>query len=170
MAEYETVKQPFEPIYNENSKILILGSLPSVKSRETGFFYGHPQNRFWKLIAKLYRYEVPETIEEKKKMLMNEGIALWDVIETCEIKGSDDNSIRNIVIADFNSILEKCNIEKIIANGKTTAKLYNRYAKCNTGREIIELPSTSPANARYSLEALIEKWGEHLGNNEGNDF
>lgn len=158
MAEYERITQPFEPIFNKESRILILGSLPSVKSREVGFYYGHPQNRFWKVIAGIYGFDVPQSVDEKKEMLYKCRIAIWDVIESCEIKGSSDSSIREAVVADFESILAKGNIEKIFANGKTSGKLYNKFAKENTGREIIELPSTSPANAAYSLEKLISKW------------
>lgn len=158
MGEYERITQPFEPIFNKESRILILGSLPSVKSREVGFYYGHPQNRFWKVISGIYGFDVPQSVDEKKEMLYKCRIAIWDVIESCEIKGSSDSSIREAVVADFESILAKCNIEKIFANGKTSGKLYNKFAKEKTGREIIELPSTSPANAAYSLEKLISKW------------
>ena len=158
MAEYERVKQPFEPVYNKDSRILILGSLPSVQSRETGFYYGHPQNRFWKVIAGIYGLEVPQNVLEKKELLYKCRIAVWDVIESCEIKGSSDSSIKEAMVADFNTILDNCNIENIFANGKTAEILYNRYGKAKTGREIIGLPSTSPANAAYSLEKLIQKW------------
>nr|WP_315023258.1 DNA-deoxyinosine glycosylase [uncultured Aminipila sp.] len=158
MADYERIKQPFEPIYDKHSRILILGSLPSVKSRENGFYYGHPQNRFWKVIAGIYGLDVPKNVLEKKELLYKYRIAVWDVIESCEIKGSSDSSIREVVAADLNTILGKCNIEKIFANGKTAGKLYNRFGKVKTGRDIIELPSTSPANAAYSLEKLMMKW------------
>ncbi len=158
MAEYERITQPFEPIFNKESRILILGSLPSVKSRDLGFYYGHQQNRFWKVIAGIYGLEVPKSIEEKKDMLYKCKIAIWDVIESCDIKGSSDSSIKNAVVADFDKILESCNIEKIFANGKLTEKLYNKFAKDKNGRDIILLPSTSPANAAYSLEKLISKW------------
>ncbi|MBE6034179.1 MAG: DNA-deoxyinosine glycosylase [Clostridiales bacterium] len=158
MAEYERIVQPFEPVYDQNAKILILGSLPSVKSRENGFYYGHPQNRFWKVIAAVYDREVPQTILEKKELLHKCGIAVWDVIESCEIKGSSDSSIREVVTADFQVVLRKCNIKKIFANGKTAERLYNKFGKLQTGREIIVLPSTSPANAAYSLEKLIQQW------------
>lgn len=158
MADYERIKQPFEPVYDKDSRILILGSLPSVKSRENGFYYGHPQNRFWKVIAGIYGLDVPENILKKKELLHQCGIAVWDVIESCEIKGSSDSSIREVVTADLNTILERCTIEKIFANGKTAGSLYNKFAKEKTKREIIELPSTSPANAAYSLEKLIIKW------------
>lgn len=158
MADYERIKQPFEPVYDQYSRILILGSLPSVKSRENGFYYGHPQNRFWKVIAGIYGQDVPENILDKKDLLYKCRIAVWDVIESCEIKGSSDSSIKEVVTADLNTILDRCAIEKIFANGKTAGRLYNKFAKDKTGRDIIELPSTSPANAAYSLEKLMIEW------------
>ncbi|QAT42615.1 DNA-deoxyinosine glycosylase [Aminipila luticellarii] len=158
MAEYEKIKQPFEPVYDKDSRILILGSLPSVKSRENGFYYGHPQNRFWKVIADIYGSTAPVNIEEKKELLHQCKIALWDVIESCEIKGSSDSSIRDVKTADLRMILNQCPIEELFANGKTAEKLYNKFSRTETGRQIIALPSTSPANAAYSLEKLIRRW------------
>lgn len=158
MSEYEWIKQPFEPVFNSQSEILILGSLPSVKSREQGFYYGHPQNRFWKVIAGVYGIAVPKSIDEKKQMLYECRIAVWDVIESCRIKGSSDSSIKDVTAADFTEILGCSSIKKIFANGKTAAKLYNKLAKEKTGMEITELPSTSPANAAYSIEKLIDVW------------
>ena len=149
---------PFPPLYNKNSKILILGSFPSVKSREQMFFYGHPQNRFWKVIAQLTGEEVPKTIEEKKTLLLRNGIAIWDVIHSCKIIGSSDSSIQDVVVNDFSNILKNANIEKIYANGGKAYELYQKYAFEKTGREIIKLPSTSPANAGWSLERLCEVW------------
>ncbi len=158
MQSYETVTHTFEPVYNEDSKVLILGSLPSVKSRENGFYYGHAQNRFWKLLAYLYEREVPKSTQEKIDMLLFCQIAIWDVIKSCEIMGSSDSSIQNVVPMDLNQILRVCDIKQIYANGKTAAKLYRTYHQELTGRDIIELPSTSPANAAYSLERLVENW------------
>lgn len=158
MAEYERVHHTFEPIYNEQSRILILGSFPSVKSREYGFYYGHPRNRFWKVIAAVFECNVPETLHEKKQMLFQNEIALWDVIESCDIIGSSDNTIKNVQPANISRILESGNIQKIIANGKVAKRLYDKYMKEKTGIEILELPSTSPANAIYSLERLIDTW------------
>lgn len=155
---YEQVVHEFAPVFDENSKVLILGSFPSVKSRENQFYYGHPQNRFWKVIALLTDSEVPQTIEEKKTVLLEHGIAVWDVIASCEIVGSSDSSIRNVIPADLESILSRCGIRKIYANGGTAKKLYEKYSMEKTGREIIGLPSTSPANAAYSLERLMESW------------
>ena len=158
MDKYQEVRHEFEPIYDENSRILILGSFPSVKSREQQFYYGHPQNRFWKVIAGLVGCQTPVTIEEKRKMLLDNGIAVWDVIAQCEIIGSSDSSIKNVIPADLNVILQNTQISKIFANGGTAKKLYERYQKKAYGKEIIGLPSTSPANASYSLERLLESW------------
>lgn len=155
---YTHVLHEFEPVFDENSKVLILGSFPSVKSRENQFYYGHPQNRFWKVIAGLTGSEVPQTIEEKKKLLLEHGIAIWDVIESCDIIGSSDSSIKNVVPADIGKVLAQANIQKIYANGGTAKRLYEKYTQKKTGREIIGFPSTSPANAAYSLERLLECW------------
>lgn len=152
----------FMPVYNKDSKILILGSFPSVKSREAGFYYHHPQNRFWKVIAGLTEESIPETIEEKKKILLQHNIAIWDVIKSCEITGSSDSSIKEVVPADIESILQKSQIEKIYANGGKAYQLYMRYIFPDTKRDIIKLPSTSPANASYSLERLLEIWKEEI--------
>ena len=158
MGEYQKVKHEFAPVYDKNSRILILGSFPSVKSREQQFYYGHPQNRFWKVIAALTGTSIPETIDEKKKMLLENGIAIWDVIAECEIIGSSDSSIRNVVATDLRQILDCAQIQQIYANGNTAKKLFDKYQKPICGREIKGLPSTSPANAAFSLETLIERW------------
>lgn len=157
---YTHVSHDFEPVFDENSKVLILGTFPSVKSRENQFYYGHPQNRFWKVIAGLTESKVPQTIEEKKKLLLEHGIAIWDVIESCDIIGSSDSSIKNVVPADIERVVANSKIQNIYANGGTAKKLYEKYSKKKTGREIIGLPSTSPANAAYSLERLLECWQE----------
>ncbi len=156
--EYKKIKHTFEPIFNKDSKILILGSLPSVKSREEGFYYGHPQNRFWSVLSSIYNLEIPKIIDEKIEMLINNNIAIWDVIESCDIIGSSDSSIKNVIPADLSKILNNSNIQNIYANGKTASKLYKKYSEKNTGIKIIELPSTSPANATYTLDRLIEAW------------
>lgn len=163
MAEYQKVRHEFPPVYDEHSRILILGSFPSVKSREQQFYYGHPQNRFWKVIAVLTQSEVPTTIEEKKKLLLENRIAVWDVIAQCDIIGSSDSSIKNVTATDLECIFQKADIEQIFANGQTAKKLYDRYQKKNCGREIIGLPSTSPANAAFSLDRLIEEWRRNIG-------
>lgn len=158
MAEMERQTHEFEPVYDEHSKVLILGTFPSVKSRENQFYYGHPQNRFWKVIAALTASEVPETVEEKKKMLLENHIAIWDVIAQCDIIGSSDSSIKNVVPADIGRVLKNSNIKKIYANGNTAKKLYDKYVLPKVQMEIEGLPSTSPANAGYSLERLLEAW------------
>lgn len=158
MAEYQKVKHEFTPVFDAHSKVLILGSFPSVKSREQQFFYGHPQNRFWKVIAGLTESEIPRTIEDKKQMLLRNHIAIWDVIAECEIVGSSDSSIRKVVPTDLHSILQSSQIEKIYANGGTAKKLFEKFQQKSCGRGIIGLPSTSPANAAFSLERLMEAW------------
>ena len=158
--EYEHITHSFEPIYNEDSEILILGTLPSVKSRENNFYYGHKQNRFWKLLAKLCEEETPQTVEEKTAMLLRHHIAIWDVIQSCDIKGSSDSSIKNAVPNDFSFILKTAPIRQIYTNGGTAYKLYHKYCEKVTGFEAVKLPSTSPANASYSLERLIRQWNQ----------
>lgn len=148
----------FEPVYNQESEILILGTFPSVKSREGNFYYHHPKNRFWQVIAILLGEPVPGTIEEKKDMLLRHRVAIWDVIYSCDIKGSSDSSIQNVVPNDIAGLLEKTNIRTIYANGGKAYELYVRYCYDRTGKEIVRLPSTSPANAAYSLEKLVECW------------
>lgn len=154
------IVHPIEPFYQENSKILILGSFPSVKSREQMFFYGHSQNRFWKVISSIFGEKVPNSIEEKKKLLENNGIALWDVIHSCEITGSSDSSIKDARPNDISKILKSANIQKIFVNGKTAKVHYDKYIKNEIGREAICLPSTSPANAAWSLDKLIDAWSQ----------
>lgn len=145
------------PVYDKDSKILILGSFPSVKSRESQFFYGHPQNRFWKVISALTGTSLPQTVEDKRKMLINNNIAVWDVIASCDIEGSSDSSIKNVVVNDLSEILKETNIKTIFLNGGTAYKLFKKYNK-DIDIDIIKLPSTSPANARYSLNMLIDDW------------
>ena len=156
--EYEHIVHSFEPVYDKASEILILGTLPSVKSRENNFYYGHKQNRFWKVLATLLKEPVPDTIEEKKAMLLAHRIALWDVIQSCDIKGSSDSSIKNVQPTDIGMILEKTNITRIYANGNKAGQLYKRYQFPITGVEATVLPSTSPANAAWSLARLCEAW------------
>lgn len=158
MAEYEHVVQPFAPVYDEHSRVLILGSLPSVKSREQGFYYGHPQNRFWKVLAAVFGEAVPETIEEKKRLLLRNGIAVWDVIESCEIIGSSDSSVKHPVPADVQGLLLRSGIRRVYVNGTLAGKLYDQFLAEKTGIPAGKLPSTSPANARYTLSDLIESW------------
>ena len=152
------IEHPFPPLYNKDSRVLILGSFPSVKSRKQKFFYGHPQNRFWKVISAVFKCDEPETIEEKKQFLYENGIALWDVIASCEIAGSSDSSIRNVKVNDLLKILEEADIRQIFVNGKTAEKYFKKYTKAQINRDAICLPSTSPANAAWSVNRLIEEW------------
>ena len=152
------ISHPIDPVYDQNSKVLILGSFPSVKSRETQFFYGHPQNRFWRVLAAVFSAEVPTTTEEKRAFLLHHGIALWDVIASCDIIGSSDVSIKNVVANDVSRILKYAQIQAIYVNGKTAEKHYNRYLKPVLRRDAVCLPSTSPANAGWSVERLVDAW------------
>ena len=146
------------PVYNKNSEILILGSFPSVKSREGQFFYHHKQNRFWKVLSAVVNDVLPETVDEKKEFLLRNHIAVWDVIASCDIEGSSDSSIKNAVPNDFSDILKAAPIRQIYTNGGTAYKLYHKYCEKMTGIKAVKLPSTSPANASYSLDRLIGKW------------
>ena len=154
----EIITHPFPPVYDGSSRVLILGSLPSVKSREQQFFYGHPQNRFWRVLAAVFGCPVPQTVEEKKAMLLANGVALWDVIARCEIAGSSDASIRNAVPNDLAAIFAAADIRAVYCNGTTAYNLYQKYILPVTGREAIKLPSTSPANAAWTLEKLTDAW------------
>lgn len=156
--EKESLRHPFPAVYAPDSRILILGSFPSVKSREQRFFYGHPQNRFWRVLAALLGTDVPQTVEQKRAFLLEHRIALWDVIASCEIAGSSDASIRNAVPNDLSPILETASIRQVFTNGGTAHRLYRKYIYPLTGREDIVLPSTSPANAARSLDALVDAW------------
>ncbi len=156
--EMESLRHPFPAIYAPDSRILTLGSFPSVKSREQMFFYGHPQNRFWRVMAALLGADVPQTVEEKRAFLLANHIALWDVIASCDIMGSSDASIRNAVPNNLTPILETASIRQIFTNGGTAHRLYRKYIYPLTRREDTVLPSTSPANAARSLDALIDAW------------
>jgi len=159
-SRYQHVEHTFEPVYDENSQILILGTFPSVKSREQNFYYGHPQNRFWKVLANLTEECVPKTIDEKKALLLRHRIAVWDVIQSCDIIGSSDSSIKNVVPADIGSILKGSHITKIFANGEKAYRLYKKYCQETTKIPAVKLPSSSPANAIFTLDRLTESWGE----------
>ena len=156
---------PIPPVFDEKSKILILGSFPSVQSRETEFFYGHPQNRFWKVISTILGESLPTTVDEKRELLLKHRVALWDVLASCDIDGSADSSIRNAAPNDISAILSTADVRAIFVNGKTAEKYYNRYIKPLTNRSAICLPSTSPANAATSFERLLDAWqriNDHL--------
>lgn len=161
-AKTQKIKHPFEPICNENSRILILGSFPSVKSREQSFYYGHPQNRFWRMLSGVFGEQTPVSLEEKKEFLLSHAIALYDVISSCEIEGSSDSSIKNATPNDIRSIVEGAQIEKIITNGKLAHKLYEKHIASTVALPEICLPSTSPANAAFSLDRLISEWRAEL--------
>lgn len=168
MEKYQWVPSPrishtFEPVWDQNSRILILGTFPSVKSRENHFYYGHPQNRFWKVIAGLTGSPVPQTIEEKKALLLDNHIAVWDVIASCRIDGSSDGSIRDVVVNDIPSLLNDSHISRIFGNGAKACELYDRHLREMTGMDIEKLPSTSPANAAFQMERLLEAWAVILG-------
>lgn len=152
------IRHPIEPVYDADSKILILGSFPSVKSRESGFFYGHPQNRFWRVLAAVTGQEAPQTIEEKKDFLLKNHIAVWDVIQSCTITGSSDSSIKDVVANDLTQILDSTEIGQIYVNGRKAEQLYQKYIYPKTGIKAVCLPSTSPANAAWNLERLVDVW------------
>lgn len=160
--KHEHIVHPFPPLYDANSEILILGSLPSVKSREQMFFYGHPQNRFWKVMSAVLGEALPTTIEQKKQMLLKHRIALWDTIYSCDIIGSSDSSIKNVTPTDLRQILEKSRVQRIFCNGGTSGRYFQKYQQKVLGMEAAVLPSTSPANAAFSVEKLIQIWGEAL--------
>lgn len=150
------------PLYNADSRILILGSFPSIKSRAGQFFYHHPQNRFWKVLAGVLDCPVPGSIDEKRAMLLSHGIAVWDVIASCEITGSSDSSIKHAVPNEIGPILNAAPIRAVFCNGQTAYKLYRHYLEPRTGRTAAVLPSTSPANAAWSLERLTETWSQAI--------
>ena len=159
------ITHPIEPVYDKASRILILGSFPSVMSREAGFFYGHPQNRFWKVVSAIFEEDIPQTVEEKKAFLLRNHIALWDVVASCDIEGSADATIRNVEPNDINKILTQSDIHAIYVNGKTAFQFYTKYSRPVTNRPAVCLPSTSPANAAWSLDRLLGEWkiiGEEL--------
>lgn len=158
MAETAHIIHPIPPLFDTQSAVLILGSFPSVKSREAKFFYGHPQNRFWRLLALLLGEAEPQTVSEKKRLALTHHIALWDTVRSCTVTGSSDSSIRDVVPNDIGVILQSSPIRQIFCNGATAYRLYQRYIYPKTGFRAVQLPSTSPANAAWSLERLAEAW------------
>lgn len=157
-AKTQRLEHGIMPLFDADSRILILGSFPSVKSRAGAFFYHHPQNRFWKVLAQILEWELPESIAEKRMMLIQNHIAVWDVIESCTITGSSDSSIKDVVPNDINRILSAAAIRGIYLNGAAAARLYCKYCQPQTGIEAQKIPSTSPANAAFSLERLVNEW------------
>lgn len=162
MAEPQRVGPGFEAVAGPKSRVLILGSFPSVKSREVGFYYGHPQNRFWPLLAALLRQPVPQTTEEKKSLILQNGLALWDTVRCCTITGASDASIRDVQPNDIAALCRRYPIEKIFCNGAASWRVYQKYALPQTGIAAQKLPSTSPANAAWSMPRLQAAWGEAL--------
>lgn len=156
------VQHPFPPVVDAGCRILVLGSFPSVKSREDGFFYGHPQNRFWRMMAAILGEECPQDIPAKKALLLRHHIALWDVIASCEITGSSDASVKNAVPVDIAQVMQSAHIERVLCNGALAGKLYKQYLLSVTGIEAVVLPSSSPANAAWSLERLIQAWSAEI--------
>ncbi|SCX03574.1 G/U mismatch-specific uracil-DNA glycosylase [Ruminococcaceae bacterium P7] len=154
----ERILHPFPPLFDSESRTLILGSFPSVKSREAMFFYGHPQNRFWRLTALLCHEDTPQTIEEKSSLILRHHLALWDSIQSCTITGSSDSSVRDVVPNDLRVIFDNSKTERVFCNGALSHKMYMKYIYPQTGFAAVKLPSTSPANAAYSLERLAESW------------
>ncbi len=157
--QYEKINHPLEPIFNENSRFLILGTMPSPVSRENSFYYSHPQNKFWQVLSSVFDVPIPFTVEDKKKLILNNNLALWDVLASCEIKGASDTSIKNPVANDFSELLQSAPIERIFTTGTQAQKLYTKLCLPQTKIEAIPLPSTSPANqGRFPLNILIEKY------------
>ena len=152
------IVHPIQPVFDQNSRVLILGSFPSVQSREEGFFYGHPQNRFWKVTSRVFGEDTPLTVEDKKSFLLRNHIALWDVIGSCEIDGSSDSTIRNVTVNDISLILKTATIKEIFLNGKKAYQYYQKYMQNSAKYEGICLPSTSPANAAWSVDKLTDSW------------
>ena len=152
------IVHPFPPLFDKNSETLILGSFPSVKSREEMFFYGHPQNRFWKVLSAIFNENVPETIEDKKTFVLSHNLALWDSIHSCTVTGSSDSSIKNVIPNDISLIINESKISRIFCNGALSHRMYTKYIFPVTKINAVKLPSTSPANASYSFERLVSEW------------
>ena len=158
MKDHTHILHPFGPLYDADSTILILGSLPSVKSRAQQFFYGHPQNRFWPLLATLFGEPAPQSVEEKRALALRHHVALWDTIYSCDIVGSSDSSIRNVVPTDLRPILDGSRVRSIFCNGRTSGLYFQKYQAKARGMEAQVLPSTSPANASWTMERLLDAW------------
>ena len=154
----ERITHAFSPVFDSESRILILGTMPSPKSRELGFYYSHPRNRFWPVLAKIFGEEIPGTPEEKRNFCLRHKIALWDVLKECEIEGASDSSIKNAVPNDISIILNGADIKAVFATGTTAAKLYKKFIEPETKIPATALPSTSPANAKIGIEELAEKY------------
>ena len=164
-GRYEHVEHGFGPVFDADSRVLVLGSFPSSKSREAGFYYGHPRNRFWQVISEVTGDTLPcsPTADDKRSLILRNGIALWDVVQSCDIVGSSDSSIRNVVPNDVSSLVRGSKVEAVFANGGTAARLYAKHLEDEVGIPAVKLPSTSPANASWTLDRLIGAWEESLG-------
>jgi len=158
----EFVKHPFEPVYDSQSRILILGTMPSPESRKDEFYYGHSGNRFWRVLAGIFKTPLPKTKEEKTELLLSNNLALWDVLKSCYIDGAKDSSISNPVVNEFSTILKKAKIERVLCNGKKAFELYNAHCKSQTGIEAVSLLSTSPANRRANIEVLTKAYRDAI--------
>ena len=156
--ETSRIIHPIPPLFDENSEKLILGSFPSVKSREAMFFYGHPQNRFWKLLPLIFDEKIPVTIEEKSALILRHNLALWDSIQSCVITGSSDSSVKDVVPNDLFLIINNSKVDRVFCNGALSHKMYTKYIYPQTKIEAVKLPSTSPANAAFSMDRLYEQW------------
>lgn len=157
--ESSTIIHTIPPVYDRRSRVLLLGTMPSPKSRESGFFYGHPQNRMWPVLARIFDEETPMGTDARRDFLLRNRIAMWDVLASCIITGADDSSIREPVPNDLRPILDAAPIAAIFCTGKKSYSLYNRHIRPVTGREAICLPSTSPANCRnQDLDSLTEAY------------
>ena len=152
------VSHEFPAVYDRSSRVLLLGSIPSPKSREVGFYYGHPQNRFWKVLAAVLGEPLPETIPQKKAMLKKHHVALWDVLDSCTIVGASDLSIEDPVVNNIKDLVEKSKVTRIFCTGATAHKLYQKLCAKDVGMDAIKLPSTSPANCAVSLDKLVEAY------------
>ena len=161
------VEHPFPPVAGPGSHVLILGSFPSVRSREEGFFYGHPRNRFWPLLAALYSEDTPLTIPARRDLILRHGLALWDVIASCRIEGSSDATVRDAVPVDIRRVLEVANIRRVVCNGALSGRLYAQHLQTAVGLEAVVVPSTSPANAAWSLARLLPVWRDALDLSQG---
>ena len=158
------VTHAFKPVYDCNSRYLILGTMPSPQSVKHGFYYSHPQNRFWPLLAAIFSEALPRTPEEKAALVLRHNIALWDVLASCEINGASDASIRKPVPNDFSIIFKTAHIERIFTTGKTAYSLFQKLVAPSLGIDATYLPSTSPANqALFPWKKLLETWRSILG-------
>lgn len=164
MTGYQRIAHGFDPVFDDTSRVLVLGSFPSVLSRENAFYYGNPQNRFWRVVGAVTGEPVPpvDDVPGRRDLLLRHGIALWDVVASCDVRGSSDASIRNVVPADVRRITASAPIEAVLCNGGTAGRLYRRLLEAEVGLPAETLPSTSPANASWSLERLVGRWGRAL--------